>query len=166
MDRNVVDKAATTTALTTAASDAAALRTKANRMLREAARDGQRSGMTQREIAAAMHRSQPEIARLLRFQPTSERGMKLMRARKQVIEAAKQLGFTRPRVFGSVARGDDDPTSDIDLLFTPPDDASLFTVGTLVTTLERLLASPVDVVLDRNLTKRFQQKIAEEVVPL
>ena len=51
-----------------------------------------------------------------------------------------------PRVFGSVARGEDDEKSDLDLLVDATERTSLFDLAGLEEELERLLGMPVDVV--------------------
>jgi hypothetical protein len=109
------------------ALEAERLRVEARGKLVGAVRRGAAAGMSQREIARAVNRSQPEVARLLRFFPASERGSMLAKRRREVIDLAARHGFRNVRVFGSVARGDDGPESDIDLLVTLPRDASLST---------------------------------------
>lgn len=49
-------------------------------------------------------------------------------------------------IFGSVARGDDTPSSDIDFLVEFDDGSSLFDLMNLEEALEALLGVPVDVV--------------------
>jgi uncharacterized protein len=48
--------------------------------------------------------------------PTSERMQRLRRARESIQRAAHHIGASNVRVFGSVARGQDRPDSDVDLL--------------------------------------------------
>lgn len=52
----------------------------------------------------------------------------------------------RVRLFGSVARDDDGPDSDIDLLVDFDQDSSLFDLMRMTRELEKLLGHPVDVV--------------------
>ena len=66
------------------------------------------------------------------------------RAALQVI--FDRYGITDVQVFGSVARGADQPGSDLDLLFFGPDNFSAFTMIDLADDLEALLGVPVDLV--------------------
>lgn len=148
------------------ALDADRLRAKARAKLVGAIRRGAAAGMSQREIARAVNRSQPEVARLLRFAPMSERGSALAKHRREVIDLASKHGFRNVRVFGSVARGQDGPDSDIDLLATFPQGASLFDVGALESELAGLLGGRVDLVPDDALRPHSRDEILAEAVPL
>ena len=68
-------------------------------------------------------------------------------------------------VFGSVARGDDTETSDIDFLVEFEDGSSLFDVLHLQEALRDLLGCEVDVVSSGGLTAR-DDHIRREAVPL
>lgn len=148
------------------ALEAERLRVEARTKLVGAVRRGAAAGMSQREIARAVHRSQPEVARLLRFFPASERGSALAKRRREVIDLAAQYGFRNVRVFGSVARGEDGPESDIDLFVTFPSDASLFDIGALEAELAALLGERVDLVPDDGLRPHSRDKILAEAVAL
>lgn len=63
-----------------------------------------------------------------------------------MLELAEQRGAHNVRVFGSVARGDDTDTSDIDLLVDLDDGVSLVTLAGLRRQLSDLLKVDVDVV--------------------
>lgn len=63
-----------------------------------------------------------------------------------MLELAEQRGAHNARVFGSVARGDDTDTSDIDLLVDLDDGVSLVTLAGLRRQLSDLLKVDVDVV--------------------
>jgi len=76
-----------------------------------------------------------------------------MRPRQAVARRAEQIAQTfdrygqpHPQVFGSVARGDDTPDSDIDLVTTFDSSFGLFAKYALVRELRELLTFPVDVV--------------------
>ncbi len=68
-------------------------------------------------------------------------------------------------LFGSVARGDERPDSDIDLLVEFAEGASLFDLLHASDELESLLGRPVDVVSIGGLKER-DRHILEESVPL
>lgn len=57
-----------------------------------------------------------------------------------------RYGITNVQIFGSVAKGTDQPGSDLDLLITTPERFSLFTMIDLADDLEALLGVPVDLV--------------------
>ncbi|GHF13898.1 nucleotidyltransferase domain-containing protein [Pseudolysinimonas yzui] len=135
-------------------------------ILRRAARVGQREGLTQRQIADALGRSQPEVSRLLRFHATSDLGRRLVRERGTVIAILARHGAHRPRVFGSVARGSDGPTSDVDLLVEVDDGVSLFELARAEAELSDLLGAPVDVVPDRALRESVSTSVVDDIVPL
>jgi predicted nucleotidyltransferase len=148
------------------ALEAERLRVEARTKLVGAVRRGAAAGMSQREIARADNRSQPDVARLLRFFPASERGSALAKRRRDVIDLSAKRGFRNVRVFGSVARGEDGPDSDIDLLVTLPGGASLFDIGALEAELAALLGERVDLVPDDGLRPHSRDEILAEAVPL
>lgn len=70
------------------------------------------------------------------------------------------------KVFGSVARGDDGPDSDIDLLIEPEAGASLFDLAQFEIDLEDLLGRRVDVVSRRSLVAGRDDAILREAIAL
>lgn len=85
---------------------------------------------------------------------------------EQVIAIAKRHGVTRIRVFGSVARGQAQPTSDIDFLVDVGPNPSPWFPGGLVADLEDLLSRPVQVVTERGLNDLIRDQVLAEAVPL
>lgn len=83
-----------------------------------------------------------------------------------ILRIAEHHGARNVRVFGSVARGDARPDSDIDLLV----EAGLVTTpsfpGGLVADLEEALGRRVDVVTPQGLSIEFRERILEEAVPV
>lgn len=71
-----------------------------------------------------------------------------------------------PRLFGSVARGEDEPGSDVDLLVDFSEDASLFDEIGLRLALRDLLGVDVDVVGSDSLRGSFRRRILAEAVSL
>lgn len=69
-----------------------------------------------------------------------------------------------PRIFGSVARGDDQPGSDLDLLVEFTDDASLLDEIGLRVALDDLLRVDVDVVASDSLNTQIRERILREAV--
>jgi hypothetical protein len=70
------------------------------------------------------------------------------------------------RVFGSVARGDADDRSDIDLLVDLEVGRSLLDLGGLWTELNERLGIRVDVVTEHGLRERIRERVLAEARPL
>jgi predicted nucleotidyltransferase len=86
--------------------------------------------------------------------------------RKEILEIASKHGAINLRIFGSVARGDDDEQSDLDLLVDLGDNlSSWFPVG-LVEDLENCLGLKVDVVTPKGLKERIREAVLKEARPL
>jgi predicted nucleotidyltransferase len=69
-------------------------------------------------------------------------------------------------VFGSVARGDDEAGSDIDLLMDIPPTCSLFGLARLQRELTELLGVPVDLGSEADLHPRIRERVLAEARPL
>ena len=91
----------------------------------------------------------------------------LLQTHRQVLLAlAAKHGVTDLRVFGSMARGDSGPDSDVDLLVRPLPGTSLLDLGGLLTDAQDLLGRRVDVVSERALAGALRERILGEAVPL
>ena len=86
--------------------------------------------------------------------------------RDQILRVAARHGARRVRVFGSVARGDADETSDIDFLVELEPGRTLFDLGGLLMDLRDLLGRDVDVVTERGLKTRIRTRVLQEAVAL
>jgi predicted nucleotidyltransferase len=86
--------------------------------------------------------------------------------RQEILHLAAKHGADHIRVFGSVARGEARPDSDIDLLVDLAPGRSLMDHAVLILDLQRLLGCRVDVVTERGLRERVRQKVLAEAVPL
>ena len=86
--------------------------------------------------------------------------------RDEVLSVARRHGVTRVRVFGSMARGDAWPTSDLDLLVDVGPSTSPWFPGGLVAELESMLGRPVQVVTERGLDQLLRDRVLQEAVPL
>ncbi len=91
----------------------------------------------------------------------------LIRAKREEIRRiAGKRGARNIRVFGSVARGDARPDSDVDFLIdTEPVTSSWFPAG-LVQDLESLLGRHVEVVTERGLNHLIRDEVLREAVPV
>ena len=86
--------------------------------------------------------------------------------RKQILVLAKRHGVTQVRVFGSMARGDAGPDSDVDLLVEVGGNPSPWFPGGLVAELEELLGRRVQIVTERGLDDLLRDRVLQEAVPL
>jgi predicted nucleotidyltransferase/DNA-binding XRE family transcriptional regulator len=93
-------------------------------------------------------------------------GRRLRRRRAAVLAVAARHGMTELRVFGSVARGQDTDSSDLDLLVRIPEGTGLFALGRFTQELQDLLHVPVDVVPDDSVKPRVRNSIDRDLVPL
>ncbi len=84
----------------------------------------------------------------------------------QILALAAQQGVENIRVFGSVARGDQDEDSDVDFLIHVPNGTDLMDVGGLHWRLEEMLATRVQFVMDESISPFMAQRILNEAVPL
>ena len=82
--------------------------------------------------------------------------------RDQILRIASRHGAHNIRVFGSVARGDADESSDIDLLVDFKPDRSLLDHAALVLDLEELLGRKVDVVTEKGIYWLLRRRILKE----
>lgn len=90
---------------------------------------------------------------------------RLRAVRDQLAMAAASRGLSNIRVFGSVARGDADPDSDVDLLVHPGAEASLFDLAAFMDEAEHLLGVKVDIVSDEAIGS-VADAIKREAIPL
>ncbi len=90
----------------------------------------------------------------------------LQEKREDILRIATRRGASNIRVFGSVARGEADSKSDIDLLVDLEPGRSLFDLGGLLMDLQDLLGHKVDVVTERGLRERIRERVLKEAIPL
>ena len=86
--------------------------------------------------------------------------------RAEILHLAERYRAGHVRVFGSVARGDNTDTSDLDLLVTPGPGCSLFDLGGLLEDLQELLGCRIDLVTEDGLKPRLRERVLREAVPL
>ena len=86
--------------------------------------------------------------------------------RKEILAVAAKHGARNVRIFGSVARGDANPGSDIDVLVELEPDRTLLDHAALLLELEALLGCKVDVVTTPGLRPRIRERILREAIAL
>ena len=86
--------------------------------------------------------------------------------REDILRLAALRGARNLRVFGSVARGEEDSTSDVDFLVDMEPGKSLLDLGGLLMDLQELLGCAVDIVTEQGLKTRLRDRVLQEAVPL
>ncbi len=90
----------------------------------------------------------------------------LREKREDILRLCAKYGARNVRVFGSVARGEADAASDLDLLVELEPGRTLLDLGGLQYELEELLGCRVDVVTERGLKHRIRERVLREAVPV
>jgi len=94
--------------------------------------------------------------------PVNERLRNAGFSPETIREVAERHGATHVRVFGSFARGDNTPGSDLDLLVELTPGRSLLDIVAIKQDLQDLLGRRVDVVTERSLSPYFRDAVCEE----
>lgn len=90
----------------------------------------------------------------------------LQQKREEILSLAAQHGASNVRVFGSVARGEEQENSDVDFLVDMESDRSLLDRIGLIQDLEDLLGKKVDVATVSGLRDYFRERILNQAIPL
>ena len=123
-------------------------------------------------LAALVDAAGYELVMDLRRQPrrlgrlSGPVGRRVRRRRHDLIAAAAAHGVRNLRVFGSVARGEDRPDSDVDLLADLPPGLSLFGLGRVEADLEAILGSRVDLIPAADLKPGVRPRVERDLVAL
>lgn len=86
--------------------------------------------------------------------------------RDAILRLAREHGATHVRVFGSMARGDAGPASDVDLLVELEQGRTLLDLGALLMDLQELLQRKVEVLTEAALHPKIKERVLREAVPL
>ena len=86
--------------------------------------------------------------------------------RKEILALAERHGVRDVRVFGSMARGDADDSSDVDLLVSLFPGRSALDLGALLMDVQALLNRRVDVVTEPGLRPELRDRVLREAQPL
>lgn len=78
----------------------------------------------------------------------------------------RRHGVTNAQIFGSVARGDDHPGSDLDLLIELPRGTTLFDMAGIQAELEGVLGAEVDLGTIGSLKPRIRRRVERDLVAL
>jgi uncharacterized protein len=117
---------------------------------------------TGHELVVDMH----PVADSHRGLPDTMRGRQLRRRRRAIAEIASRYGASNVRIFGSVARAEDRPDSDVDFLVDLRQGVGLVGLGGLERELSQLLKTDVDVVPADSLKPRIRATVETEAIAL
>ncbi|MDI7860777.1 nucleotidyltransferase family protein [Rhizobiaceae bacterium n13] len=91
----------------------------------------------------------------------------LEKNRQAIREATKRFNATNPRVFGSVAKGEDRPDSDLDILVDPLPGSTLLTLGGLQDALEQMmLGTSIHLLTPGDFPERVRASVLTEAKPI
>jgi len=90
----------------------------------------------------------------------------LLRHRDRIREIALTHHVSSVSVFGSAARGEDGPDSDLDLLVVPTERTTLLGIGAIRYELKALLGIEVDVITPDGLPPKVRDQVLSEAVPI
>ena len=90
----------------------------------------------------------------------------LARHRDEVLAIIARYPVSNPRVFGSVARGEDVEGSDIDMVVDVNGSFSYFDMASLALELEELLGCPLDIGTARSLKPEIAARAAPDCRPI
>jgi predicted nucleotidyltransferase len=91
---------------------------------------------------------------------------KVRSRREAILELAARYGVRRVRIFGSVARGEAGPQSDVDVLVDFEPGRSLLDQVGFEQDLEALLGRRVEVVAEGGISPYLEDRILREAIPL
>ncbi len=86
--------------------------------------------------------------------------------REDILQLAARRGARNVRLFGSVARNEAGPDSDVDFLVDLEPGRSLLDLGGLLMDLQELMGCKVDVVTETGLRPRLRPRVLREAQPL
>lgn len=123
-------------------------------------------GFSQAQIAARFGLTQPAVSyQVARVRTEGVRPRDLLEAGRDIVrQVAEDRGFRKLSVFGSVARGEDGPESDLDFVVEPPSGASLSDLAALQEAFTRILGREVDLVTYGGLDPEVDRDILQDAV--
>lgn len=92
--------------------------------------------------------------------------MTIEEIKEKAVPALKKAGVLKSAVFGSFARGEAGPESDVDLLVELPEKTTMFDLIELEDDLESALGKKVDLVTYRSIYHRLRDRILREQIPI
>jgi predicted nucleotidyltransferase len=109
----------------------------------------------------------PSTLELVMSQDPSRLNLENLRQKRdQILRITESYGARNVRIFGSVARGEESPESDLDLLVDLEPDRNLLDLSHLIIDLQDLLGRKVDVVEPEGLHWYIRDRVLKEAVAL
>lgn len=140
------------------------------------------AGVTQSVISAyesgARQPSLPTLARLIEAtgsnlellvrspSPAGALAQRVREHRREILAILDRCRLTNPRLFGSVARGEETSHSDVDFLVDVPAGVGLLTLARCQAELEALLDAPVDLIPAGDLKDGVADEVLADAVAL
>lgn len=90
----------------------------------------------------------------------------LKEKRKEILQVAASHGAQEVQIFGSLARGEAGPGSDLDILVKLEPDRTLLDLVAIKQDLEDLLNCSVDVVTEAAISPYIREQVLKEAIPL
>ncbi len=81
----------------------------------------------------------------------------------KIVNYLKRFNPRRIGIFGSYARNEDTPQSDIDLLVDFSEQVTLFDLGGMKVELSEMLKRPIDIVTERGINTRIKEHIYRDL---
>jgi uncharacterized protein len=123
-------------------------------------------GRARREAVRVPRRRCTCYRRARRFPMSTKPSVLFAANRERVRRIVLAHRARNPRVFGSVARGEDTENSDLDLLVDTIDGTSLFDIAAIELELEALLGCPVHVATEGGLKGAVRERILADATPI
>ena len=95
-----------------------------------------------------------------------EYGSFIKNKREEILYIARPHGALSVRIFGSYARGEEQPSSDIDLIVEMEPGRSLLDIISIKKEVEDLVGKKVDVVTEAALSPYLRDEVLQEAVAL
>ena len=86
--------------------------------------------------------------------------------RETIRQLVREAGMANPRVFGSVVRGEDGESSDLDILVDPAPRASLLAMEMLQSRLASVTGVKIDLRTPEEIHPKFRDRVLDEAQPV
>jgi predicted nucleotidyltransferase len=113
------------------------------------------------DLVVDIQQQPPQLSRL-----SGPVGRQVRRKRRDLVAAAAAHNVTNLRVFGSVARGEDRPDSDVDLLVDLPPHMGLLGLSRVQADLEAILGTRIDLIPAGDLKPAVRARAERDLVAL
>jgi N-acetylmuramic acid 6-phosphate etherase len=126
-------------------------------------------GVGQEEAERLLVSAAGRVSEALKADPDTIQAMNaasIGERRSEILTIAARHGAGNVRLFGSVARGQDQADSDVDFLVDVVGETTAWFPGSLIADLEQLLGRRVQVVIGRSLSPLIRDEVLSQAIPL